>query len=170
MKPGSSTPPPDDEFAPDATDPGAAEPLDRDEPATLPDLSSLPVAGITRRRIGFLGGALISVWIVIVFARQVGAATAATARVEELRDANAALIGQVAALEREAELIQRQEFIEQQARGHRLGSAGEIPFAIGDAPALPVDAPGSASVRLGAEDNGRTPLESWLSLLFGPSR
>ena len=29
-------------------------------------------------------------------------------------------------------------------------------------------APGSASARLGARDDRKTPLESWLSLLFGP--
>ena len=31
------------------------------------------------------------------------------------------------------------------------------------------DAPGSASVRLGAANDRQTPLESWLSLLFGPA-
>ena len=92
----------------------------------------------------------MSVWIVIVFARQVGEATAATARVDDLRDQNAALAGRLAALEREADLIQRQEWVVQQARGHRLGAGGETAFTLGDAPPLPPDAPGSASVSLGA--------------------
>jgi len=135
-----------------------------------PALSSLPVAGITRRRLSFLAGALISAWIVIVFARQVGDASAAAARVERDRAANAALAGQLAALERESELIQRQEWVVQQAHAYRLGRRGEIPFTLGAAGDLPANAPGSAAVRLGADADADTPLEAWLSLLFGPSR
>ena len=62
--------------------------------------------------------------------------------------------------------------------GHRLaqlwrvdqeGGAREIPFTLDPSVPAPVDgAPGSASVRLGAQDDRQTPLESWLSLLFGP--
>jgi cell division protein FtsB len=141
------------------------------EPApTAPDLSSLPIAGITRRRIAFLAGAFLTAWLVIVFARQVAAANAATNRVEDAVAANSALESRVAALQRESELIQRQKWIVQQARGHGLGDPGEIPFALGDAPSLPPHAPGSAAVRLGAEVEPPSPLESWLSLLFGPSR
>jgi hypothetical protein len=158
-------------------DPEPAPGLEDDEaPASgrfglgQPDLSSLPVAGLTRRRLGFLAGALVSTWIVIVFARQVGDASAATARVDAIRDQNAQLAGRLASLEREAELIRRQAWIEQQARGYRLGGPGEVPFALADAPPLPPDAPGSASVSLGATTDETTPLESWLSLLFGPSR
>ena len=36
-----------------------------------------------------------------------------------------------------------------------------------DAPPLAPDAPGSASVRLGAVVDRPSPLESWLDLLFG---
>ncbi len=166
MKRPPPTSPPDD------VDDAADEFVDPDEPSppALPDLSGLPVAGITRRRLGFLAGALVSAWIVIVFARQVGDASAATARVEQLREANAALASRLTALEQEAGLIQRQEWIEQQARGYELGAGGEIPFALGDAGPLPPDAPGSAAVRLGADHDAATPLESWLSLLFGPGR
>jgi cell division protein FtsB len=168
MKPSQPAPPPDDDFTEDADLPPDDEPA---EASASPDLSSLPVAGITRRRVGFLLGALVSAWIVIAFARQVAEATAATASVENLRDQNAALAGRLAALEREADLIQRQEWVVQQARGYRLGGPGETPFSLrGDAPALAPDAPGSASVSLGATGDEPTPLESWLSLLFGPSR
>lgn len=133
-----------------------------------PDLSGLPIAGITRRRVGLLGAAFLTAWVVIVFARQVGDAAAADARVDALRQANAALEGNIAALEREYRLIQRQEWVVQQARGYRLGDADEVAFTlVRDAP-LPPDAPGSAALRLGADDGPRTPLESWLSLLFGP--
>jgi hypothetical protein len=166
MSPRTPKPPPDDDLPELSPDEGDLAP---DVPPT-PDLSSLPVAGITRRRLGFLAGGLVSAWIVIVFARQVGEASAASARVEDLRDANAALAGRLAALERESSLIQRQAWIEQQARAYQLGTGGEIPFALGDAGPLPPDAPGSASVRLGADGDAATPLESWLSLLFGPTR
>jgi hypothetical protein len=44
----------------------------------------------------------------------------------------------------------------------------EIPFTLADdAPPLGPDAPGSAAVRLGAVADRRSPLESWLDLLFG---
>jgi hypothetical protein len=162
-------------------DPAARPPRDDDEPDELdgrelpdgpgqPDLSGLPIAGITRRRVGFLVGAIVSAWVVIVFARQVGEASSAGVRVEAMRDRNTELAGRVAALQREHELIQRQEWIEQQARGYGLGDTGEIPFALAAPPSLPPDAPGSASVRLGGRTERPSPIEAWLSLLFGPSR
>jgi cell division protein FtsB len=170
----AETAPPDD-----ALRPGADDRADPPEPATGPagpgsaapeiDLSVLPVAGITRRRMAFLAAAFVSAWIVVVFARQVGEASAATTRAEQMRLANAELAADVDSLERELELIQRQEYILQQARAYRLGVPNEIPFTLSpDAPPLAADAPGSAAVRLGAGEPAVTPLESWLSLLFGP--
>jgi cell division protein FtsB len=155
---------------PPEPDPDDLGPLEEQAPGRgHPDLSALPIAGITRRRVGFLVAALVSAWIVIVFARQVGDASSAGVRVEALKEANVELAGRVAALEREAALIQRQEWIVQQARGHGLGDPGEIPFTLASAPSLPPDAPGSAAVRLGGLTERPTPLEAWLSLLFGPS-
>ena len=165
--------------------PPATAPLDEPEPddpetlATrdiaaegpgLPDLSGLPIAGITRRRVGFLVAALLSAWVVIAFARQVGDASSAGVQVQAMEAQNAELENRVAALEREHQLIQRQEYIEQQARGYGLGNSGEIPFTLAAAPSLPPDAPGSAAVRLGGRTDRPSPLEAWLSLLFGPSR
>jgi cell division protein FtsB len=138
-------------------------------PPAAADLSSLPVAGITRRRLAFIVAAFVSAWIVIVFARQVGEASTATAKVAAYHDANVELEGRVAALQREYELIQRQRWIIQQAHGYRLGQPGEIPFRLASAPPLPPNAPGSASVSLGADVETPSPLESWLSLLFGPT-
>ena len=139
--------------------------------AALGSLADLPVAGLTRRRIAFVLAALVVAWVVVLFARQVGEASAATGRAEELRRSNAALAAEVQALEQELELIGRQAYIVQQARAHRLGGGREIAFTLEQgAPALAEDAPGMASVRLGARDGERrTPLESWLQLLFGPS-
>lgn len=139
--------------------------------AALGSLADLPVAGLTRRRIAFVLAALVVAWVVILFARQVGEASAATARAEDLRRANVVMAAEVEALERELDLIGRQAYIVQQARAHRLGGNREVAFTLeAGAPALGSDAPGSASVRLGAQPEvRRSPLESWLELLFGPS-
>ena len=133
------------------------------------DLSGLTVAGITRRRVGWVAAAFVSVWIVIVFARQVGDATTATNRAAQMAVDNAALAAEVKALEGEVALIVQPAYVGLQARGHGLGAAREISFALDPSVPDPADgAPGSASLRLGADDDRRTPLESWLSLLFGP--
>ena len=136
----------------------------------MPDFSALPIAGFTRRRVAVLIGALLAAWIVIAFARQVGDAVAATNRAEAAATHNAALQAEIAGLEREMELIGRQEYIFQQARGYGLGGSREIAFTLAaDAPPLPPDAPGSASVRLGVPAERLSPAESWLALLFGPT-
>ncbi len=144
-----------------------------DGPASVPagpDLSALPIAGLTRRRVGAILAALIAAWIILMFARQVSEATAASTRADALVATNADARGQVSALERERDLIVRQRFIEQQARAYRLGGAREIAFTLDpDAPALADDAPGSASVSLGARRTAVEPLERWLTVLFGPS-
>lgn len=137
--------------------------------AALGSLSDLPVAGLTRRRIALALGALISAWVIVLFAHQVGQASEASARAEAMRASNVALEANVAALQDELTLIQRQAYIEQQARQYRLGLPREVPFALADnAPPLPTDAPGSAGARLGAVVDRPSPLESWLRLLFGP--
>ena len=136
--------------------------------AAIGSLADLPVAGLTRRRIALLIGALIAAWVIVLFARQVGEASEATTRAADMRASNAALAGDVAAAQHELELIQQQAYIQQQAREYRLGRPREIPFILSDdAPPLPPDAPGSAAVRLGEVVDRRTPLDAWLDLLFG---
>jgi len=156
--------PPDD--APDDTDPTpAGESAPR--PAE-PSLAALPIAGFTRRRMAILLGTLLAGWIVIVFARQVSEAAAATGRAEAMVISNEERRVQVTALERELEKIGDRRFVLQQARGYGLGGAHEVPFSLAaGAPSLPPNAPGSASVRLGATTS-TSPFESWLTLLFGP--
>jgi cell division protein FtsB len=161
-----------DDAAP-APEADAAAPVSASEPvpggAATVSLADLPVAGLTRRRIALLLGALVAAWVILLFAHQVGQASEASAKAEEMRVANAGLEANVVALQSELELIQRQAFVEQQARAYRLGSAREIPFALADnAPALPPDAPGSAGVRLGAATEKPSPVEQWIQLLFGP--
>lgn len=132
-----------------------------------PDLSALPIAGITQRRVAIVLGALIAAWIVLLFARQVGDASAASSRAEAMIAENAVRHAEIAGLERELDRIQQPRFILQQARAHGLGGHKEIAFTLDpDAPPLPDNAPGSAALRVGAPP-AVSPLESWLSLLFG---
>lgn len=149
-------------------EPGAATPTPA-AAAALGSLSDLPVAGLTRRRIALLIGSLVAAWVIVLFARQVGDASEATARADGMRAANVSLTAEVGALQDELALIGRQAYIEQQARVYRLGTPREIPFVLADdAAPLAADAPGTAAVRLGAVVDRTTPLESWLQLLFGP--
>jgi hypothetical protein len=132
-----------------------------------PDLAALPIAGITQRRMAIILGALVAAWIILLFARQVGDASAASARAEAMIADNAVRHAEIAALERELGRIQQRRFILQQARSHGLGGHNEIAFTLDpDAPPLPVDAPGSAALRVGAPPSV-SPLESWLNILFG---
>lgn len=134
-----------------------------------PDLASLPIAGITQRRVAILLGALLAAWIVLLFARQVSEASAASSRAEAMIAENAVRHAQIAALERELDRIQQPRFILQQARAHGLGGHNEIAFTLDtDAPPLAANAPGSAALRVGAPTS-ISPLESWLSILFGTS-
>lgn len=140
------------------------------EPADVA-LRALRIAGVDRRRVGWIIGAVISIWIVAVFARQVGEASAAASRADLVRSQNEAIATQVAALQRERNVVQDRSFVEFQARKWGLGNAQDQRFTLAqNAPPLPSDAPGSASVRLEPDPTPQTPLEAWLSLLFGPSR
>jgi cell division protein FtsB len=134
------------------------------------DLSSLSVAGITRRRVAWLTAGLVSAWIVIVFARQAGDAASAAARVDQMNEDNRALAAEVASLEGELQVIEKPAYIAQAARAYRIGTDREVPFALDSSvPSPGADAPGSAALSLGARDRSMSPLESWLSILFGPS-
>ena len=113
-------------------------------------------------------GTLLVAWIVIVFARQVSEAAAATGRAEAMIVSNDQRREQVAALERELERIGDRRYVLQQARGYGLGGTHEISFSLAaGAPSLPPNAPGSSSVRLGAPTS-TSPFDRWLTLLFGP--
>jgi cell division protein FtsB len=158
----------------DAPQPGEADGAAPDgTPSRRPDgvdLGGFSIVGITRRRVGWTSAALVAVWIVIVFARQVGDAQAAANRAEQLAADNTALAQEVAALQHERDQIVQPGYVGQEARAYRFGNAREIPFTLDPSVPAPVDgAPGSASVRLGAGADRQTPLESWLSLLFGPT-
>jgi hypothetical protein len=163
----TAPPPPDDPATLDPSVPDGPD-LDGVRPAG-PDLAALPIAGLDRRQLGMILGAVIAVWVIIVFARQVGDASAASTRAQEIAQANETLRSDIASYRRELAFIQRQEYFIQQARAYGLGNAREIPFSIApDAPPLAADAPGSAAVRVGAPTERPSPLDRWLELLFGP--
>ena len=126
----------------------ARTPPPRRRPVGEPGLAALPIAGFTRRRAAAVVSGILAAWIVIVFVRQVGEASAATARADDIASAQrAASQAQVASLERELELIGRQRYIEQQARGYGLGSPREIAVHAGGrcARRCRTDAPGLRS-------------------------
>lgn len=163
-----STPPavPDDPIGAPVPAADAGPLTERDAVAAA--LEGLPITGFTRRRVAFAIAVLVTAWIVIVFTRQIGEASAATARAADMSVANSALQEHVAALQRELELIQTDPYIRQQARAYQLGSKGEIPFELApDAPPLAANAPGSAQERIGEPTVSRSPLDAWLTLLFG---
>jgi hypothetical protein len=85
-----------------------------------------------------------------------------------MNTANAAQRSVIAGLEAELVRIQQQRFVLQQARAYGLGGSKEIAFALAQgAPPLDANAPGSAALRVGAPSSV-SPLERWLTLLFGP--
>jgi cell division protein FtsB len=161
--------PAEDLAATPLTDTPAVPAEDFADPQRLP-LEGFGVVGITRRRVAWLLAAIVATWVVIVFARQVGEASTASGRASAIEAQNEQLAANVAALRRELDTIQRRPFILQQARANGLGEPNERPFRLapGSSP-LPANAPGSAVARLGSVTHRDSPLESWLSLLFGPS-
>jgi hypothetical protein len=180
MRPRHDSQPPrrpidDPDPEPGADDAVGAEDGDVDEPSfssarPRPSLTGVGIAGLNRRRVAWILGLAVTAWIVVVFARQVSEASAKAAEADVAREANAEMATTVASLQRELALVQRQEFIQQRAHGLGLGDEKDHPFALAaNAPALSANAPGSAAVRLGARPQQESPLDSWLSLLFGPA-
>jgi cell division protein FtsB len=134
-------------------------------------LDGLGVAGIHSRHVIVAAVAIVVAWVLFSFAGQVSEAASAADRTEQLRADNAALATTVTDLEREAGIVAGPAWVAQQARAYQLGGPDERAFRLAPgAPSLEPDAPGSPLVRLGADrERGRSPLESWLDLLFGPA-
>jgi cell division protein FtsB len=132
--------------------------------------SSLPApnVSITRRRLALLVAGLFGLWLVGVFARQVGEASSAAGQADQMRARNAAIERDIASLEQEIKLVKQPAYVAQAARAYLLGSPLEIPFTLDpNAPALPADAPGSAGIKPDAPTQPSSPLDSWLQVLFG---
>jgi cell division protein FtsB len=142
-----------------------ADPEDHSAPSSsLPG----PTISFTRRRLALLVAGLFALWLVGVFARQVGEAATAASQADQMRVRNAAMERDIAALEQELKLIQQPAFVSEMARGYLLGSPKEVPFTIDpNAPPLPADAPGSQGIKPDASSRGPSALDSWLQALFG---
>jgi hypothetical protein len=165
--PAAAPPAPRSLAIPRPATPGPAQ-TPSDQPAPALDPASLPMPSLSRRRVVTAAGVLLAGVLILTFARQVSEATAASNRATELRTANAALRDEVERLQQDLGHVQDVRFIRLAGRAFGLGGPKEIPFALAaGAPVLAADAPGSASVRLGAPPTNRTPLDAWLDLLFG---
>ena len=127
-----------------------------------------PSLGLSRRKLAVIVAGLVCLWLVGVFAHQVGEAAAAADQADAMRARNAAVVNEIDALQAELDVIQQTGFVDFTARGYMLGSAREIPFTIDPAaPALPADAPGSIGIKPQVVSQPESPLESWLQALFG---
>jgi hypothetical protein len=139
-------------------------------PAGTPSLAALGIAGVSRRRVAWIGLTVVAVVIVVGFAGQAADAARATTRVVEERAQNVVVAAQTEALRKELEMVTQERWVLQQARAYSLGSRAERPFALAPgAPDLADDAPGSPARRLGADTTQPSPLEGWLEVLFGPA-
>jgi cell division protein FtsB len=137
------------------------------EPSAPPSLPG-PTVSITRRRIALLVGGLFALWLVGVFARQVGEASTAASQADQMRARNVAMQRDVASLEQELKLVKQPAYTAEMARAFLLGTPREIPFALDpNAPPLPADAPGSTGIKPQVDAKSASPLDSWLRVLFG---
>jgi hypothetical protein len=131
-----------------------------------PEKGSPPL--LNRRRLAILFGGLFALWLVGVFARQVGDAAAASNQADLLRARNVAIQRDIASLESELKLIQEPAFVAEMARGYLLGTPVEVPFTVDKAgQPLPANAPGSTGIQPAAPAAPPSPFESWLEALFG---
>jgi hypothetical protein len=108
---------------------------------------------------------VLAFWLVVVFGRALGQLNDATQREATAAAETRALQAQLQAGQRELMLVQTDAFQKMQARALGMGSDGELVFALtADAPPpQPIVPLGQAS----ASTTQRSPLDSWLQLLFG---
>jgi cell division protein FtsB len=130
-------------------------------------LPSLPRRRLrpSRLGIGVLVAIVVALWFVLAFARTMSQLSDATSRTAAVRADNAALTQRLAAAQQEADLLQSDAYLRFAARSFGMGGPGERAFGLEPGAPSP-----SAMVPLG-EDPTRaaaaSPLENWLSLLFG---
>ena len=129
---------------------------------------ALPPVGLSRRHLAVVFAGLLGLWLVGVFARQVGTASEAARQADQMAARNAAVQHDVAALQAEIQLIQRPAFVASMARGYLIGSPGEIPFTVQDRKVLPANAPGSVGIAAEPPQDEESPWDAWLRVLFGP--
>ena len=118
-----------------------------------------------RNHLVLLALVVISAWVVVGFGRTITSMNAAVDRQAALTAENQTLAAQLAAGERELDLVQTDGYQALQARAFGIGAPGEVAFSLdADAP------PASQIVPLGSTgtaSDSKAPLEAWLKLLFG---
>jgi cell division protein FtsB len=118
----------------------------------------------TRGLIVLLAIVLIGLWFLAGFARTMTQLNTSSDRRAELTTETTALSSRLDAGHRELELIQTDAFQALQARSYGIGAPGEISFSVPRGSSAP------GLVPLGGKESQssvKTPLEAWLSLLFG---
>jgi cell division protein FtsB len=123
-------------------------------------------ARLERRTILLVGGAVVGLWVLVVFANALADASQQTASLQKEQAVNASLEARVVAGEAEIERIVGPAFREFMARSYGWGLQPlERPFAL----ALGAPPP-SSMVPLGADPvtaSTRSPLDDWFDLLVG---
>ena len=123
---------------------------------------------LSRRRLAVLVAGFLCLYLVGVFARQVGEAAAASTQADQMRQRNTALEQDLDSLRTELDLLQQPGFIDSTARGYGLGVAGELTVTLDpNAPPLPDDAPGATGIASSSRGAQESPIEAWLEALFG---
>lgn len=130
----------------------------------LPPLNSRRLRP-NRVQLGIVVGVIVALWVVLAFGRTMAALSDATARTAAVRTENAELTSRLAQAQAESVLLQSDAYLRFAARSFGMGRPGEHSFGL--APGAPSPAP---MVALGGDLGGpsaATPLDNWLSLLFG---
>jgi hypothetical protein len=110
-------------------------------------------------------GVVVTVWLVVIFGRAIADSNALAQRQAQEEAINAQLRAQVAAGHAEIAFIQTAPFLKFEARSYGLGAYGEYAFALDSGAPSP-----RPMTPLGSDHpitETTTPLEDWLSLLFG---
>ena len=112
---------------------------------------------------------VIAVWLVFVFAGSIGDLDRATARQQQVTTEANTIQARLDADKRELAIVQTDSFQRLQARAYGMGAAGEIVFSLpADAPSpQPITPLGASSAAASSATTAQSPLDAWLSLLFG---
>jgi len=124
---------------------------------------------LRRTHLVLIGVGIVAVWLVFVFAGSIGDLDRATARQQQVTNEANAIQARLDADKRELEIVQTDSFQRLQARAYGMGAPGEIVFSLpSDAPSpLPIAPLGASSAASASATTPQTPLDAWLSLLFG---
>lgn len=121
---------------------------------------SLTVAGAY---VAWFLALVVAVFVAVSIGRVVVDAASAAQRVEQMREANAALRAQVDALSAEKQVVTSGVFVQVAGRGQGYGAANERAFGL--LPGAPT--PTSLEPAPTADPTRGTPLDAWLAALFG---